>query len=321
MIKVYNFLLNQLSRKVFKNTYAFGYPIHLTIEATNLCNLNCPMCGTGKNFSTRKKGQISFNAFKQIIDELGKYLYVVGPFNLGEPLLHKEIFNMISYAQKKNITTVISTNGILLTKDIVSKIIESGLEELFISIDAATEKTYNIMRPGGDFAVLIENIKFLVQEKKKRKSKTPYIIAQMVVTKYNENEVNDFKKMTDDLGVDRYLLSDFWEQYLGNSSAEEETVHFYPAQEKYKNLGNTDLLVKDTCRWAWSGSVINWDGTVIPCCYDYNETYIIGNIFKDGFKQLWNNVKYRRLRQEIKKGRKNIPLCKKCPRARPILQT
>ena len=75
---------------------------------------------------------MSFEEFKKIIDETGRYLYEVGPFNLGEPLLHEDIFKMISYVQNNNIATILSTNGTLMTKDVARQIIDSGLEKLII---------------------------------------------------------------------------------------------------------------------------------------------------------------------------------------------
>ena len=56
-VKIINLLLNQFSKRILKSSYVLGYPIHLTIEATNLCNLNCPMCSTGKDFAGRKKAR------------------------------------------------------------------------------------------------------------------------------------------------------------------------------------------------------------------------------------------------------------------------
>ncbi|MDD5617540.1 MAG: radical SAM protein [Candidatus Omnitrophica bacterium] len=312
-VRVYNLFLNQISRRILKGNRVFGYPVHLSIESTNICNLQCPMCSTGQSFSQRKKGKISLDNFKKLIDEIGKYLYVVGPFNLGEPLLHEEIFDMISYAQKSNISTILGTNGMLITKDIAEKIIDSQLEKLVISVDAATQETYQKNRPGGDFNILIKNIEALVLEKKKRHSKTPFIAIQMIVMKNNEHEIENFKNLAKDLGVDKYVLTMFWEQSLGKSPGEKATSNLHPYRKKYKNLLETDSLVGKSCRWAWSGSIINWDGTVVPCCYDYNETYKIGNVFNEPFKNLWNNQKYRYLRKEIKNGRKNIPLCSICP--------
>jgi radical SAM protein with 4Fe4S-binding SPASM domain len=274
------------------------------------------MCSTGKDFASRKKGKMSFEEFKKIIDETGRYLYEVGPFNLGEPLLHEDIFKMISYVQNNNIATILSTNGTLMTKDVARQIIDSGLEKLIISMDAATEETYQKNRPGGDFNTLKENIKMLMAEKKKKNSKTPFVIAQMVVMKNNEGEIEEFKKLSKELNVDSYVLSTYWGQLLGSSAEEKNTINFYSTRDEFKNLRRNDYLVKDTCRWAWSGSVINWDGTVVPCCYDYKETYAIGNVFDKGLKRLWNNKLYKQVRREIKKGRRKIPLCAICPCAK-----
>jgi radical SAM protein with 4Fe4S-binding SPASM domain len=305
--------LNQFSRKILKSPYVFGYPIHASVEATNLCNLNCPMCSTNKEFSQRKRGRLEFGNFKKVIDELGQYLYVVGPFNLGEPLLHDRIFDMIAYAEKKNVATILSTNGNLMSKEISGKMIDSGLEKLTISLDAASRETHDKNRPGGNFGQVINNIKLLVSEKKKRKSSRPFISLMMIVMKNNEQEIGAFKKLARELGVDKCVLTAYWEQKLGDSAGERSSVLLKPGGDHCTEELDPDLVVTDTCRWAWSGSVINWDGNVVPCCFDYNETYVIGNIRQQSFKTIWNNERYRMLRKNIKRGRKNPQLCARCP--------
>lgn len=314
-LRIFNLFLNQISRRIFKSTYVFGYPLNASIESTNFCNLNCPMCSTNKDYSDRKQEKIDWQTYKKVIDEIGRYLYVVGPFNLGEPLLHEQIFEMIAYAGKSNISTILSTNGNLINEKVVSQMFDSGLEKLIISIDAATEETYNKNRPGGNFKKLLEDVKLLVAEKKRKKLLKPYIAIMMIVMKNNEHEIDKFKELADELGVDKCLLSYYWEQNLGDSVGERTSRTLAMKKNNYKSELDPDSIVTDTCRWAWSGCVINWDGRVVPCCFDYKETYVLGNLEEQSFKSIWNNKKYRKLRRLIKQGREQPLLCNKCPMA------
>jgi radical SAM protein with 4Fe4S-binding SPASM domain len=313
-VRLVNLLLNQLSRKLLRSTFVLGYPVHCSIEANNTCDLKCPMCSSGSEYSTRKRGHMSFENFKKIIDELGPYLYKVGPFNLGEPLLHKDIFRMIDYAQQNNISTILSTNANSLTGERAEKLVDSGLEELIVSLDAATEETYNINRTGGDFARVKSNIKELMAVRTEKKSRFPYVVINMVLMKNNIKEMEEFKKLAEELGVDNYNFSTYWEMYLGDSEKEKLTSAFVPDVKEFRNIMPENMRVDKTCGWAWSGCVIGWNGSLTPCCFDYNETYVIGNVFEGGVKKLWNSAKYRRLRKFIVEGRKAPKVCNKCPR-------
>lgn len=312
--RLLNLFLNQLSRRVFKLSWVWGYPTHLTIEANNNCDLKCPMCSSGQEYSTRKRGQMTFEQYRRLIDELAPYLYKVGPFNLGEPLLHRDIFKMIKYAQDKNISVILSTNGKALDEHKAEELVRSGLEELVISVDAATEATYRVNRPGGDFQKLKQNIAGLMKVRRRLNSRHPFVMINMILMDNNVGEMEEFKKIGAKLGVDKVNFSTYWEMYLGESDKESSTRGLSPKDQEFKNIMPTIMRVDKTCDWAWSGSVIAWDGKVTPCCFDYNETYVIGNVFEGGFKRLWNNERYRRLRKMILDGRKGPKLCNRCPR-------
>ena len=61
-------------------------------------------------------------------------------------------------------------------------------------------------------------------------------------------------------------------------------------------------------------SVVNWDGSVSPCCYDPNRVFDLGNMFKEGsFGKIWNNEKYQNLRKTVMKSKQNILMCRECP--------
>lgn len=309
-----NALVNQLFRRVFRSTYVPGYPLHLSIEVNNTCDLKCPMCSSGQDYSRRRRGFMSFEQYRRIIDETAPYLYKVGPFNLGEPLLHKDIFRMVRYARDKGVATILSTNGNTMDEQKAAGLIESGLEELIVSIDAATEGTYRQNRPGGDFDRLKKNVRRLMELKRERGSRTPFVAINMILMDNNVGEIEAFKQLAAELGVDKCNFSTYWEMYLGDSQKEGRTRGFRPKSAEHRNIMPENMRVDTTCGWAWSGCVIAWNGSVTPCCFDYNETCVLGNVFDGGLKQLWNNQKYRRLRAAILKGRKTPKLCAGCPR-------
>ncbi len=312
--RLINLSLNQLARRVFRSVWVPGYPIHASIEVNNTCDLRCPMCSSGQAYSTRRRGHMGLAAYQRIIDELAPYLYKVGPFNLGEPLLHPDIFAMIDYAQKKNVAVILSTNGNALDRAKAEKLVASGLEELVISLDAATEATYNRNRPGGSFGQVKRNIKQLMEIRREAGSRAPFVTINMILMENNVGEIEEFRKLAGELGVDKYNFSTYWEMYLGSSEKENLTKGLKPKAAEHRNVMPENMRVDSTCGWAWSGTIVSWNGNVIPCCFDYNETCVMGNVFRAKFSEIWNGPEYRGLRRAIKNGWQAPRLCRDCPR-------
>jgi len=98
--KLVNLILVRIQLKL-RVSYVIGYPHFILIEPTNICNLRCPLCPTGRGEKGRSKGKMSLDKFKRIIDEIGDYLYDIELDNWGEPLLNKDIFELIRYANEK----------------------------------------------------------------------------------------------------------------------------------------------------------------------------------------------------------------------------
>lgn len=313
--KLSNFILINISKKL-KLTRILGYPLTLMIEPTNICNLKCPLCPTGAGLIKRKKGFMTFNNFKKIIDETGDYIIHLRLWNWGEPLLNKEIFNMISYAKTKKIFVNLSTNSNFLTEEFAERLIDSGLDELIISLDGASEKTYNQYRKGGDFNKIINSLNFLIKEKKRLNKKFPYIKLQFIIMKHNEHEIQKIKSLSRELGVDELVFKTVG---VMDYFSKEDIRKYLPANKKYSryNMQRNDIVskvkIKNWCDFIWEEMVINWDGSVVPCCFDMNNLFVLGNAFSDKIKNIWNNKRYISLRKTILKDKKNISLCKNCP--------
>ena len=108
-LKLKNFLMILADLKK-RRVYCKGYPVWLTIDPTNICNLKCPFCPTGNGGIKRPKGMMNKENFEKIMNMLGPYLLHIDMMNWGEPLLHKDIYQMISYAKKFDIHITLSTN-------------------------------------------------------------------------------------------------------------------------------------------------------------------------------------------------------------------
>jgi sulfatase maturation enzyme AslB (radical SAM superfamily) len=114
---------NQLLRPAKWLAYSTGQtklvppPDRLYIESTNICNLSCIMCPTGRKEQVRKKGYIDFELFKSIVDEMAPWVQATTLHIWGEPLMHPKMFDMIDYCRKKGLRSEISTNAPCSTKN------------------------------------------------------------------------------------------------------------------------------------------------------------------------------------------------------------
>ncbi|MFW5720892.1 MAG: radical SAM protein [Bacteroidota bacterium] len=202
-INALKILLSYLLSIGFKKVFLWGKPISLTVEPTNFCNLQCPECPTGNNTIKREKGFLSISNYTKIIDTLAPWLLYHMIYFQGEPFLHPDIFSMIHYAHQRKIYTCTSTNGHFLSYENALKIINSGLDKIIISVDGVTQETYEKYRKGGSLKKVISGIQTLSTLKKSKKSKTPEIVIQFLVFRFNEHQINDIKKLGKSLGANR----------------------------------------------------------------------------------------------------------------------
>jgi len=62
----------------------------------------------------------------------------------------------------------------------------------------------------------------------------------------------------------------------------------------------------------WSGSVLTWDGKVVPCCFDKDAQHVLGSLENSDFNSIWNDKKYKSFRQAVLTGRNQIDICQNC---------
>lgn len=183
-----------------------GYPSKILFEPTSSCNLKCPLCPTGRGTLNRSDGVMSFDRFKQIVDEIKPYTTQLELAGYGEPFLNENICKMAKYAADAGIFVNMHSNVLLIdTPQKVHDLITSGVRFLTVSIDGAKQDTYRRYRVGGQLEVALANLKALVDEKKRLGLRYPIIECQTVVTRINEAEVDDVRRIAEEIGVDQYF--------------------------------------------------------------------------------------------------------------------
>lgn len=288
-----------------------GQPVALSIEPTTSCNLRCPQCPSGLRSFTRDTGMLDIAMFEKLVEDNYQTLLYLLLYFQGEPYLHPQFFDLVKVAANRDIYTATSTNAHYLNPENAKKTVMSGLDRIIISIDGVTAESYKKYRIGGSLDKVLEGTKNLVAAKKEEKSNTPFIIWQLIVFSHNEHEIEAVKQMGKDMGVDQVAIK------TAQVYDEEGAEDLLPQNEKLNRYQSTDNLqlknpMKDECWKMWHSCVITWDGFVVPCCFDKDASYQLGNIQENSLENIWQGQKYQAFRNTLWKGRKNIPICTNC---------
>jgi radical SAM protein with 4Fe4S-binding SPASM domain len=258
------------------------------------------------------KGYMDQLLFNKVLTECSSYLFSLILYFQGEPFLHHGIFEMIKMASKKQIYTITSTNGQNLNPELANRIVESGLNEIIISMDGMDQATYEKYRIGGDIEKVKMGIRNLIESKKVLHKNHPEITLQFLVFSHNQhqvNEVRDWGKMT---GVDRVTIKTARiTDFKGGNPLIPDNKY-----SRYRQLDNNKYEIKNKlknhCWRSWSKSVITWDGNVLPCCFDRKSEHIMGNIKAKSFNKVWKGDRYKSFRSQVLRDRKAIPMCSNC---------
>lgn len=308
------YFLSRLMRRVIH----LGNPVSLSIEPTNCCNLHCPECPSGMNLLTRDRGIMDPAFFQNLIDQVSPTLYYLNLYFQGEPYIHPQFTEMVRVAKSKKIFVSTSTNGHFLTPENAKATLESGLDRLIISLDGIDAETYEKYRKGGNFNEVITGIKEIVNHKQARGSKKPKLILQFLVLKSNQHQIKHIQQLGKDLGVDKVELktAQFYDFRQGNPLMPDD-----PRFSRYKKIktdpeGHIRYEIRNRlpnyCFRMWSSCVVTWDGAVVPCCFDKDAKYRMGNVKEQAFVKIWKNETYCEFRNKILSSRKSIDICINC---------
>ncbi len=319
--KIFNWLSVETSIYL-KPERPWGYPTHLQIEPTTFCNLRCALCPVTAGLN-RPGGHMDFVLYKKIIDEIGKYVFLILLWDWGEPFLNPSIYEMISYAKQKGIKIVSSTNGHVFKKrEQADKLIASGIDSIIFAMDGINQETYEPYRQGGSLESVLQGIRTVVTRKRDLKSTTPLVNLRFIVMKHNEHEIPALKVLAKSLEVDALTLKTLnpvnQDPYSENPSEARIHNEFLPKDDRYRRFkyapnGHDVVRVKrNPCKQLWNNPVIHWSGAVCSCTYDPKERYILGNLRDRTFEEIWNGTSYRELRRRFRRDWNQLPLCCDC---------
>lgn len=179
----------------------------LQIEVTTRCNAFCVMCPRSVFRGEWIFRDMSMKLFTKIIDDINHDLELIYLQGWGEPLLHPNIVDMVSYVKGKLRTNVgLTTNAVFLSDALVERLLRAGLDSIAISIGGATEKTHNSVRVNCDFNTILKNVRCLI-ELRKTLGSSVRVIASYLMMKQNVCELPDFIRLCNSLGMDEIVIN------------------------------------------------------------------------------------------------------------------
>jgi radical SAM protein with 4Fe4S-binding SPASM domain len=251
--------------------------------------------------------------FTKLIDQAAPYLHSLTLYFQGEPFLHPHITDMFRYSVSRGIFTATSTNAHFLNAETAARTVRSGLHKIIISIDGASEQTYKTYRVGGQLQKVIDGTAELIRQKREQKSNTPHVIWQFVAFRHNENEVTEIRRMASDIGVDEVTIKT---AQVYDLEKDHEILPLNQKLSRYKKDSSgkyaIDNPLVNSCWRMWQGCVVTWDGKVVPCCFDKDATYQVGDLNQLSLSDIWHSEVYHDFRASLLRSRKDIAMCANC---------
>lgn len=261
------------------------YPVYYGIEVSRHCNFACVMCPNSK-YESRQKGNMSFQLFKKIIDEISPFAQIIKLHWIGEPLINKNIVSMIRYARKKsNAKLFMSTNASLLKGNLAEDIRTSGLDKIIFSLDGNNKDTFEKIRIKGDFDEVVDNINNFIEAVENKGG--PYCEVKIIQFDSNKTEIDYFKRRWDKYR--KTIVHIMWLSTWGGQLPELKNLS--------PNLSPNISHKRNACTDLWFKMQIDWSGEVALCCWDWSGTVSLGNVLNSSVKEIWQSNKINKERE------------------------
>jgi len=333
-------VINRLRYSLSEKSKVLKYrPLWLLIYVSDLCNLKCKMCphhtpcdASNFEFLKKEKDMMKPDVFRVIMDKFPEATLIMFA-GVGEPLLNPYFFELAKMAIKNKKIINLVTNGTLLDREKINKII--GLKrfnQISISLNASNPQDYNNIckMPSETFDKVVNNIKELVYFKKQHKNKAKFeIIVSAVCSQEFLPKIKDFLLFADNLGIDRidvhnyidFSITDKDHQWTPVETSDknievlEDMEKF--SQEKIRARVNLPLIFKKgnfckKCEWFFKNLCFDAQGNIGGCGRVINPDSNYGNLFinKD---DVWNNEYMRRMRNKfLNKNEQLLACCRHC---------
>ena len=294
-------------------------PVFVSVEPANFCQLSCPECPVGRRHGeSGQKGArrlMSVEDFRWIVDKVSPYVHTMQLFWQGEPLLNDRLPEMIRIAREAGIYTIVSTNAQRLDEPTALALAKAGLNRIIVSMDGWTQASYEQYRRGGSVEQTKQAVRWL-REAKRQTGARMLIELQCLYLKTNEHEWSLFRREYRRLGADKLTMktAQIYDYQNGSPLMPTDTRYARYKWNAHTRTYELKRRLRNRCYRLWSGCVIDVQGNVLPCCYDKQQAFVLGNILNPdtSLADIWHNKKAADFRQTILQRRASIAMCTNC---------
>jgi MoaA/NifB/PqqE/SkfB family radical SAM enzyme len=284
---------------------ASEFPMMLVLSFVYPCNAECPHCPyTNSNIrdSYKDAPYMSEEIFKKIADEAGKngaYLRISGG---GEPMLHPQAVELLTYAKKVGCKIGLITNGSAFTEKKSIALLEAGVDMIEFSVDAKDKETYSTVRKGLKWERLLRNAKRMIEIRNRIGSKSKIVASGVNQQGVDIDLVEEYWKKT--IGMDNFIKRKFltWGENttLDGSRSADPTPYL-----------DTDNI---PCPFIFERLNIDTRGNVMVCGYDISANTSMGMVLEESIKDIWLGEKFEYYRvMHLKNEGSKISMCASCP--------
>ena len=262
---------------------------------------------------------------------------------IGEPLLNREIFDIVAYLKARVPLVVFNSDAISLTPRRARRLIESGLDDYRVSVDAATRQTYRRLRGVDQFDRVVSNVRRLLEQERDLGRPTPRVSLWFTASRINLDELPAFVRLAAELGVVEVYVQRLVFNGLGLAT-EEHALHRQLREREQALLAEAEATARGSriamrasglttplaslrgdarsarpwagCQRPWTLSYVTANGNVLPCCIspwvarDY-DGLVLGNALAAPFGEIWNGERYQRFRAQFESDTPPDP-CRGC---------
>ncbi len=332
-------------RDLLSNSGESSNVLNIALFVTMRCNAGCAMCNISDILNKKDIADIPLKKIETLLDEVAPYRPSMILFG-GEPFVRNDMANMVRAIKVRGLTVGTFTNGMLLNRTLIDGLIKEGLDYIAFSLQGTRQVHDRILSVRGAYDKMVENIRAFVKSRPRRTK----VIIHTTICEHNIADLKNIAKVGLDLGVDlvRFGHPTFYSteearqysdslrdtfkedgsikamSYIYDIRGKEYAyykyikdlkneyggvVSFAPAlgDGELKSWYSADFASKRRCLFTLRGLFIYPNGDVYPC---ESISYKMGNVFEDGFRQVWNGQRYKAFRRVLKRGL--LPACARC---------
>lgn len=269
---------------------------NISIDASTICQLKCPVCSTTKGLIKNGvigSGFLKFNNFRKFIFD-NPNISIIELSNWGEIFLNPEIIDIIKFAfeHKVKLTAGNGVNFNTISNDVIESLVKYQFGYINFSIDGASQETYSSYRIGGDYELVINNIKRINFYKTKYNSYLPKLSWQFIIFGHNEHELIKVRSLCKNLNMifNPKLNHSKFSPINNPEVVKKDSGLKSVTRDEY--LKNNKKHYKRPCCQLWFSPQVSWDGKMLGCCVNKWVSY--GNVFESGLNNIISNSLYKK---------------------------